>query len=87
MHTSGNRRTTLGVGFVLSPWRFQGLNSDHETWQQEPLPTEPSPQDNFPLKSIHVLIFIYIYVCLFVCVSVCSCVCRVNVGVDGSQQR
>ena len=33
-------RKLMGVGFLLSLWGSQGLNSNLQAWQQAPLPTE-----------------------------------------------
>lgn len=42
-HLSGSQRTICRSHSSYSPLSgFQGLNSAHEDWQQEPLPAEPS---------------------------------------------
>lgn len=43
-HAPGIQRTTLGVGSLLPPCGTQGMNSGHQVWQQELLPTESSHQ-------------------------------------------
>lgn len=43
-----HRRVTeqpVGVSSILPPWWSRGLNSSHQFWWQEPLPSEPVLQD------------------------------------------
>lgn len=60
VHVEG-RGQSAGHSSLLPPREFQGLNSDHQAWEENPLPTERSCQ-----LSMYVLYVVCMFVCLYV---------------------